>query len=204
MQFFISLPRSRLIISLRASRIWRRFVLVILLLFPLLFPLASHAFDPMAESEFIDAVNKLDYSAVARALARGTSPQNYNKAGRPALILIGLAKDYRLLDLLFQYHADANIADSQGNTALHWAVTTDDKVWLVYMLAHKIDVNKKNGLGQTALMTAARQGSRKLVESLLAAGADVSLRDQTGKSAIDFAKLANDTELANTIAAFAP
>ena len=82
----------------------------------------------------------------------------------------------RLLD----QGADANAAEPDGTTALHWAVRRDDLPTARRLIDAGARVDAANRYGVTALALAATNGSAPLVEALLAAGADAETASPGG------------------------
>jgi ankyrin repeat protein len=75
---------------------------------------------------------------------------------------------------LLEAHADVNAPQSDGMTALHWAVYHDDLETIKLLLHAKADVKTENRYGVTPLSLACVNGNGVVVESLVAAGADVN------------------------------
>jgi ankyrin repeat protein len=73
---------------------------------------------------------------------------------------------------LVEQKADVNAAQTDGMTALHWAVYHDDVDAVKLLLAAKADAKKDNRYGVTALSIACTNGNPEIVEMLLDAGAD--------------------------------
>ncbi|XP_046395498.1 uncharacterized serine-rich protein C215.13-like [Ischnura elegans] len=74
---------------------------------------------------------------------------------------------------------DANQADTEGNTPLHFAAQAGHADILNILLSRcaGVDVDARNALGFTPLMKAALQGRTKCAKLLLIAGASPTLRD---------------------------
>ena len=73
---------------------------------------------------------------------------------------------------LLRARTDANVADADGTTALHWAVQRDDLAAVEALLGGGADAKAANRYGVTALSLAATNGNAPMIERLLAAGAD--------------------------------
>ncbi len=82
----------------------------------------------------------------------------------------------RLLD----QGADANAAEPDGTTALHWAVRRDNLPSARRLIDAGACVDAANRYGVTPLALAATNGSAPLVEALLAAGADAETASPGG------------------------
>ena len=72
--------------------------------------------------------------------------------------------------------------DTDGTTALHWAVRADDVPLVAKLVADGADVNAANRYGITPLGLAAESGSVRVVELLLAGGADPNLAEPEGET----------------------
>jgi len=85
--------------------------------------------------------------------------------------------------------ADVNARDSQGRTALMFAVTNGHADTVKALLEHGGDVNVKADDGGTALMLAACGGDAGIVRALLDEGADLGGKfTLTGKTALALAE----------------
>src|SRR5207244_6388655 len=73
---------------------------------------------------------------------------------------------------LLQQKADVNVPQSDGATALHWAVHFDDVEMVQLLLGAGANVKATNRLGVTPLSLACVNGNATIVEKLLVAGAD--------------------------------
>ena len=73
---------------------------------------------------------------------------------------------------LLQQKADVNVPQSDGATALHWAVHFDDVEMVQLLLGAGANVKATNRLGVTPLSLACVNGNAAIVEKLLMAGAD--------------------------------
>jgi ankyrin len=73
---------------------------------------------------------------------------------------------------LLQRKADVNAPQSDGTTALHWAVRADDLETAQVLIRAGANVAAANREGATPLLLAAVNGSVAMLEALLGAGAD--------------------------------
>ena len=78
--------------------------------------------------------------------------------------------------LLDAGHAEVDSPESDGTTALHWAVHRDDLVAVELLIGTGADVNVTNDYGVTPLYLACTNGSADVVARLLDAGADPEAR----------------------------
>src|SRR5215471_5665042 len=74
---------------------------------------------------------------------------------------------------LIQQKVNVNAAESDGTTALHWAVQKDDADLADRLIKAGANVNAKNDYGSTPLSEAAINGNVPIMERLLKAGANV-------------------------------
>ncbi len=75
---------------------------------------------------------------------------------------------------LLQKKANVNAAQSDGTTALHWAVRLDDLETADLLIRSGANVSAATRAGATPLELAAINGSAAMVEKLIKAGADVN------------------------------
>jgi ankyrin repeat protein len=73
---------------------------------------------------------------------------------------------------LLQQHADVNVAEADGTTALHWAVRLDEAEIADLLLGAGAHLHAVNRYGVTPLQLAAVNGSASMIRKLLDAGAD--------------------------------
>jgi ankyrin repeat protein len=82
--------------------------------------------------------------------------------------------DWARMRTLLKAHADVNVAQPDGMTALHWAVYHDDSDAVRLLLQAGANVAAANRYGVTPLSLACTNGNATIVDALLAAGADVN------------------------------
>jgi uncharacterized protein len=85
---------------------------------------------------------------------------------------------------LLRAKSDANMADADGTSALHWAVRRDDAAAAEALLAAGANARAANRYGMTPLALASTNGSAAMIERLLAAGADVNAVQPGGETAL--------------------
>jgi ankyrin repeat protein len=85
---------------------------------------------------------------------------------------------------LLRAKSDANIADPDGTSALHWAVRRDDLAAAEALLSAGANARAANRYGVTPLSLASTNGSAPMIERLLAAGADVNAVRPGGETAL--------------------
>jgi uncharacterized protein len=131
----------------------------------------------------------------------GTSPPRERKRlGAFGLVLVLLAysavastadapladaaekQDRERVRALIEHRIDANQAQVDGMTALHWAVHHDDLETAKLLVDARADVKAANRYGVTPLSLACTNGNEAMVELLLAAGADPNARLRGGET----------------------
>lgn len=88
---------------------------------------------------------------------------------------------------LIRQGADLNVQDSDGKTALMYAVMNNDEEIVKMIIESGVDLNVQTRHGLTALMIAVANKKPRNVKLLLDAGADVSIEDKLARSALSFA-----------------
>jgi ankyrin repeat protein len=92
--------------------------------------------------------------------------------------------------------------DTNGLTALHWAVNRDHKEVLDFLLANKADVNAKVKDGGTALHMAVGNSNKYLAALLLANKADVNAADNSGHTPLGGAAVTGQKDMVELLLAF--
>jgi uncharacterized protein len=86
---------------------------------------------------------------------------------------------------LLQKGADVNAAQSDGMTALHWAVLKSDEEMAKMLLYAGANVKAATRLGgYTPLLMASRNGDASMIETLLGGGADANSATTNGTTAL--------------------
>lgn len=85
---------------------------------------------------------------------------------------------------LLKERADANAAQVDGMTALHWAAYHDDADTAKLLIAAGASAKAANRYGVTPLSLACTNGNADLVQMLLAAGADPNTTQRGGETAL--------------------
>jgi ankyrin len=85
---------------------------------------------------------------------------------------------------LISQRADVNAPETDGTTALHWAVHHGDLELTQRLIRAGAKVNVKNDFGSTPMSEAAVLGRADLIEALLTAGADVESPNADGQTAL--------------------
>jgi ankyrin repeat protein len=85
---------------------------------------------------------------------------------------------------LVNEHANVNVAEPDGMTALHWAVRADDIEMAKMLVRAGADVKAASRYGITPLSLAAQNGDPALVNLLLEAGADANSAQTEGETVL--------------------
>lgn len=80
--------------------------------------------------------------------------------------------DGAAVEKLIDEHADVNVAQADGATALHWAVFRSDKATVSLLLHGGANPKLANREGSTPLWLASINGDAAIIEALIKAGAD--------------------------------
>jgi uncharacterized protein len=102
---------------------------------------------------------------------------------------------------LIQDGADANAAQVDGTTPLHWAVHHDDAAMVAALLRAGAKANIVNRYGVPPLAQACTQGSAPIVRLLLDAGADANATLKGGETMLMLAARAGNLEVVKALLA---
>ena len=106
----------------------------------------------------------------------------------PPVIQAVMDEDMEQLELLVTEGADIDEKDSDGSTALQYAITWGDAEATQWLIENGADVNTTDNWGSTPLINAVYYSSGvEIVERLLQSGADKTIEDSEGKTAYDYA-----------------
>jgi uncharacterized protein len=83
---------------------------------------------------------------------------------------------------LLKQHADANVPEPDGTTALHWAVRQDDGELVDRLIKAGANVKAANRYGVTALYLACVNGSAPVIAKLMDAGANANAATTEGET----------------------
>jgi ankyrin repeat protein len=131
---------------------------------------------------------------VSQLLAAGADPNRRMQvigmfASSPLFASVGFG-DPAVVQALLKGKSDVHEKDSDGMTALHWAVLAHHPEVVKVLLAGGADVNAVDRFGYTPLQYAATVdfGDAFIVSALLQAGADPTIKDKEGKTALAHAQ----------------
>ena len=132
--------------------------------------------------EFLSYINKknnkgynaLLYSAFRgnleifnKLMENGADISTTNSSGLNPLHLAAQGNFPNIIIILIEkYNFDINSRDNKGNTALHWAVYSNSRQAVDYLIYYKIDINLKDNDDDTALRIAMKKNNTYLVKRL--------------------------------------
>ena len=85
-----------------------------------------------------------------------------------------------ILQFLIENGANADLADNNGFTPLHWVVIHNKPAYATVLLSHGVALNAVTTHGWTALWGASWDGHLPIVKLLVEAGADIDRADNHG------------------------
>ena len=97
-------------------------------------------------------------------------------------IEIARHKDAETMQLLLARGGDPDARQSDGATALHWAIYREDVEMVAVLIHGGASVNLTNRLGASPLYLAAKSGNNELISILLKAGANPDLALKIGET----------------------
>ena len=106
------------------------------------------------------------------------------KRTQPALADAAQQKNIAAVHALLARHVDANVPQTDGMTALHWAVNQDDADTVDALLRAGANAKAANRYGVTPLSLACINGNGAIVKALLDAGADPNAALPGGETAL--------------------
>jgi ankyrin repeat protein len=100
---------------------------------------------------------------------------------------------------LLEQRVDVNTPETDGTTALHWAIHQNDLDLAERLVRAGANVNAKNDYGATPMSEAAVLGNAVLIETLLKAGADVESANADGQTALMVAARTGTVDVARAL-----
>ena len=110
-------------------------------------------------------------------------------------------RDTASVRILLHAGVDANAAQVDGTTALHWAAYHDDAEMAGLLVRAGANVNAVNRYGASALAEACTNGNAAIVKLLLEAGADANTRMKGGETALMLAARSGNLETVEALLA---
>ncbi|WP_425384092.1 ankyrin repeat domain-containing protein [Wolbachia endosymbiont (group B) of Eupithecia inturbata] len=121
--------------------------------------------------------------------AKELSENSYKNIYARDRIALHYAVDAKTVKLLVEKGANVNVADAEGYTALHLAVTEKRLETVRELIKSGANVNAEEyGNKCTPLHLACMVGKVEIVEELVKAGAEIEQADKFGMKAMDYAK----------------
>jgi ankyrin repeat protein len=120
---------------------------------------------------------------------------------RPPLVDAAKNANRDALRALLQEKVDANAAEADGATALHWACYQDDVESASLLIRAGANVNAATDLGVTPLWTACQNGNAALVRKLLEAGANPNVALLVGETPLMVAARSGYPDVVEQLAA---
>lgn len=93
-----------------------------------------------------------------------------------------------IAQLLMDYRANPNKTNRIGQTPLHNACMSQNKLMVYLLTKHHANLNHQDDNGSTPLHIAVRKGNREIIDFLIRCGVNTDLKDRHGKTAADYAK----------------
>lgn len=152
--------------------------------------------DPGGNSLLHVASRNGNDALIAALLKQKANPNARNRVGDTPLALAAYSGNMAAVDALLAGGAQLN---SDGWTALQYAVFAEKPEMVAYLLSKGAKVDARAPNQQTALMLAAKNGNASIARQLLSAKADTELQDQNGDTALVLARKNNNSDVARLI-----
>ena len=115
-----------------------------------------------------------------------------------------------MMKLLSENQVNINVQDAKGNTALHLAVGSNEKMGMLLnrkptlemSLFGKPTLEIRNKMGETVLHLAAIRGSEKITKLLIENGANANSINKSKLTALEEAERAKKTKVAKFLKGF--
>lgn len=117
----------------------------------------------------------------------------------PELIKAVVNNDMDKVKMLVEKGEKLEAQDSQGNTALHWAVLAGNRNLAYYLLNAGADPNQESLYGSNSVMIAAERANTELLMLLLDAGGDPNSADYDGWTPLFYAVQGGSTAVAELL-----
>lgn len=163
--------------------------------------LVSKDFNP--NRMLIDAVNGRSEVVIEALLSEGKADPNFRggKDGSTALMLLAMKDKERLVRILLDHRADADIQDKNGWTALMHASGNGNVNTVKILLSEGADPDLKNEQGNTALMIADHGARTPVIKTLLDNNADATVANEAGETVLTQAVAAGRSETVEAVLA---
>jgi ankyrin repeat protein len=120
-------------------------------------------------------------------------------SGRSAVADAAMNGDKAALHTLIQQHADVNAPQTDGATALHWAVYRDDAEMTDLLIIAGANAKATNREGASVLSLACINGNAAIIEKLLSAGADANEHLTNGETPLMMAARTGNVSAMDTL-----
>lgn len=115
-------------------------------------------------------------------------------AVRPDVADAAMRGDKAAVRTLLAQHADVNVPQADGATALHWAVYRGDKELVDMLIRASANAKAANREGATPLWLASVNGDAAIITALIAAGADANEHLPLGRTPLMLASRTGNVE----------
>ncbi|MCA1749826.1 MAG: ankyrin repeat domain-containing protein [Sphingomonadales bacterium] len=141
---------------------------------------------------FFQGIRDRDFAAVEAAVdAPGSTVINVREgeSGDAAIHIVTRRRDTSYLLYLLRARANPNLANRDGNTAMHIAAQIGYEDGIHWLNVVEANVDIRNNRGETPLILAVQQRNEAVIRRLIEAGADPDVPDNVvGMSARDYAE----------------
>ncbi|WP_410511078.1 ankyrin repeat domain-containing protein [Paenibacillus sp. BR2-3] len=142
----------------------------------------------------IFALEKLDFEALMSEVDMNSSLESTTP-----LITAVVDEDLQNLNNLLNAGESIDTQDSNGWTALHWAVKASYTEGFNALIQAGADPNMEDSYGAVPLMTAAGDGHLEIVQSLLESGANIDHQDYDGWTPLIYAVSSEQIEIVQAL-----
>jgi len=143
------------------------------------------------DNELYLAVIEMDKPRIKRSLRYGANPNTRGPNGSSLLHRCARSQDNndtcKIIRCLIKHGCDPNMANSDGQTALHVASQCDNVMIAECLIKHGIYIDVMDESGNTALHYAVRYGNHDMIKLLIHCGADPYARNMRGLMPADLA-----------------
>jgi uncharacterized protein len=130
-----------------------------------------------------ESVSRVAGSLIAASIAAMLCvPFALCAAPSPDVADAAMHRDRAAVEKLIAQHADVNLPQADGATALHWAVFRSDRPMVDLLLRAGANPKAANRDGSTPLWLACINGDASIIEALLSAGADANEKLPEGRT----------------------
>lgn len=107
-----------------------------------------------------------------------------------------IKQDKNIAKLLYDYGADVNDIDNEGNSAVHMLASIGDVKWLKFVVKHyNVNCYQKNHKGNTPIMLACLSGRYEIVEYFVDKIPNLNWKNKNGQTPLHAAVYSNDIKI---------